>query len=78
MKNKELADCDIYFPTDKERLRIMSKIVEDFVKDIVTDEMKKVAVRMIESGKLTFDEIAEYLDLPLDMVKELSRELHSV
>lgn len=56
----------------------MSKIVEDFVKDIVTDEMKKVAVRMIESGKLTFDEIAEYLDSPLDMVKALSHELHSV
>lgn len=53
----------------------MSKIVEDLVKDIVTDEKKNAAIRMIESGKLTLDEIAEYLDLPIDIIKALSSEL---
>lgn len=53
----------------------MSKIVEDIVKDMVMDEKKNAAIRMLESGKVTLDEIAEYLDLPLDIVKTLSSEL---
>ena len=75
MYYKELADRARYFKTDKEGQRVMSKIVEDIVKDMVTDEKKNAAIRMLESGKLSLDEIAEYLDLPIDIVKTLSSEL---
>lgn len=71
MNYKELADRARYFKKDKEGQKVMSKIVED----IVTDEKKNAAMRMIEGGKLTLDEIAEYLDLPLDIVEALSSEL---
>lgn len=75
MNYKELADRARYFKTDKEGQKIMCKIVEDIVKDFVTDEKKNAALRMIESGKLSLDEIAEFLDMPLDIVKSLATDL---
>lgn len=64
-----------YLYTNTRATKSNGKIVEDLVKDIVTDEKKNAAIRMIESGKLTLDEIAEYLDLPIDIIKALSSEL---
>lgn len=75
MNYKELADRARYFKIDKEGQEVMCKIVEDIVKDFVTDEKKNAALRMIESGKLSLDEIAEFLDMPLDIVKSLVTDL---
>lgn len=40
----------------------MCKIVEDIVAKEVTDEKKNVALRMLERGELSNEEIAEDLD----------------
>lgn len=78
MNYKELADRARYFKTDKEGQKVMCKIVEDIVKDFVTDEKKNAALRMIESGKLSLDEIAEFLDMPLDIVKSIATDFQLV
>lgn len=49
----------------------MSKIVEE----IVNYEKTEVAKRMLERGKLTKEEIAEDLDLPLSVVENLANDL---
>lgn len=49
----------------------MYKIMED----MITGEKKNVAIRMLERGKLTQEEISEDLDLPLSVVKSLADEL---
>jgi len=45
------------------------------MEDMITNEKKSAAIRMLEKGKLTKEEIAEYLDLSLSIVEELAEEL---
>lgn len=71
MNYKELAGRARYFKKDKEGEKIMSKIVEE----IVNYEKTEVAKRMLERGKLTKEEIAEDLDLPLSVVENLANDL---
>lgn len=71
MNYKELAGRARYFKKDKEGEKIMSKIVEE----IVNYEKTEVARRMLERGKLTKEEIAEDLDLPLSVVENLANDL---
>lgn len=49
----------------------MSKIMEE----IINHEKIEVAERMLERGKLTKEEIAEDLDLPLSVVENLANDL---
>ena len=51
----------------------MSKIVED----MIMDDKKRSAMRMLERGKLTNEEIAEDLELPLEIVEELADSLQT-
>lgn len=74
MNYQELADRARYFKRDKEGQRIMSGIMEE----IVNDEKIEAAKRMLEKGKLTLEEISEYLDLPLSVVEKLSNNLQLV
>ena len=60
---------------DKEGQKNMSKIVEDTAKELVKYEKMEMAERMLERGKLTKEEIAEDLDLPLGVVEELANKL---
>lgn len=71
MNYKELAGRARYFKKNKEGEKIMSKIVEE----IVNYEKTEVAKRMLERGKLTKEEIAEDLDLPLSVVENLANDL---
>ena len=71
MNYKELADRARYFKKDEEGEKIMSKIMEE----IVNYEKIEVAKRMLERGKLTKEEIAEDLDLPLSVVENLANDL---
>ena len=48
--------------------------MEDMITDFITDEKKMAAFRMLKGRKLTYEEIAEYLELPLDVVKDLAKE----
>lgn len=72
---KVLADAANYLKKDREGIRSMCKAMEEMITDFVTDEKKMAAVRMLERGKLTRDEIAEYLDLPLSVIGELAEQV---
>lgn len=78
MNYKELVDRARYFKKDKEGQEVMCKIVEDIVAKEVTDEKKFAALRMLERGKLSNEEIAEDLDLPIDIVNGLADRLQPV
>ena len=51
-----LADTARYYKEDKEGISTMCKAMED----MITDEKREIALRMIEKGKLPLEEIAEY------------------
>ena len=51
----------------------MCKVMEE----MIMDEKKLAAIRMLESGKLTKEEIAKFIDLPLEVVKELAKSLQT-
>ncbi len=59
------------FKTDKEGRKIMSKIMEQ----LLNEEKIEAAKRMLERGKMTKEEIAEDLDLPLSVVERLENDL---
>ncbi len=71
MNFKMLATTTRYYKEDKEGIQAMCKIMED----MITDEKKNVAIRMLERGKLTKEEISENLDLALSVVESLADEL---
>lgn len=73
MNFKVLANAANYYKKDKEGIQAMCKAMED----MITNEKKSAAIRMLEKGKLTKEEIAEYLDLPLSIVEELAEELQT-
>ena len=56
----------------------MSKVFEDLAHEManayVCEQKIEWAKRMIEGGKLTVEEIAEDLDLPLSAVRELAEK----
>ncbi len=70
MNFKVLANAANYYKKDKEGIQAMCKAMED----MITNEKKSAAIRMLEKGKLTKEEIAEYLDLSLSIVEELAEE----
>jgi len=71
MNYKELADRARYFKKDEEGRKIMSKIMEQ----LLNEEKIEAAKRMLERGKMTKEEIAEDLDLPLSVVEILENDL---
>ena len=68
MNFKVLANTTGYYKKDKEGIQAMCKAMED----MITDEKKLAAMRMLERGKMTQEEIAEDLELPLEVVVELA------
>lgn len=74
MNFKVLANATGYYKKDKEGIQAMCKAMED----MITDDRKEAAIRMLESGKLTNEDIAKFLGLPLDVVEELAESLQTV
>ena len=74
MNYKELADRARYFKKDKEGEKVMSKIMEE----IINHEKIEVAERMLDDGEISVDKIAKYLELPVEVVKELADNLQLV
>lgn len=68
----ETGDRARYFKkVDEEGRKIMSKIIEQ----LLNEEKIEAAKRMLERGKMTKEEIAEDLDLPLSVVERLENDL---
>ena len=63
-----------YYKKDKEGIQAMCKAMED----MITDDRKEAAIRMLESGKLTNEDIAKFSGLPLEVVEELANSLQTV
>lgn len=70
MNYKVLAERTRYFKEDKECLESMCRVVED----MINEEVKEIAKRMLEDGKLSVEEIAEYTGLSKDEIKSFSDE----
>ena len=74
MNYKELVDRARFFKKDEEGRKIMSKIMEE----IINHEKIEVAERMLDDGEISVDKIAKYLELPVEVVKELADNLQLV
>lgn len=50
--------------------KLMCKVVED----MINEEVREIAMRMLENGNLSLEEIAEYTGLSEDEIKSFSDE----
>lgn len=78
MYYKTLADRVRYFKEDEEGVNAMSGIVEELMEEFIDDEKKESALRMLEDGKLSNQEIAKYLRLDIEVVEALEKEQKAV
>ena len=74
MNFKVLANATGYYKKDKEGIQAMCKAMED----MITDDRKETALRMLEDEELSKEKIAKYLNLPLEVVEELANSLQTV
>lgn len=74
MNFKVLAGVTGYYKKDKEGIQAMCKAMED----MITDDRKETALRMLEDEELSKEKIAKYLHLPLEVVEELAESLQTV
>ena len=63
---------------NKEKVRkligVMEEITEDVRRETTTKNIIDMAKKMLRKGKISFEEIAEYCNLPLEKVQELAAE----
>jgi len=71
MNYKTLAEQVRYYKEDAEGVATMCKIVED----LLNDEKKEAALRLLKMGKITKEEIAEALELPMEIIEDLALQL---
>lgn len=71
MNYKLLADRTRYFKENEKGVATMCKIVED----LISEEKKEIALKMLRDGKLEKEEIANYFGLTLDEVEVLEKEI---
>ncbi len=71
-----LAEQVKHFKNTEGGRKVMSKAVEEWAAELAAQEVlvtkKENARRMIAKGKLSLEEIAEYEDLPLEVVEQLA------
>lgn len=67
MHYKLLADKTRYYKKDERGVESMCKIVEE----LIEDEKREIAMRMLKDGKLQKEEIATYAGLTLEQVEGL-------
>lgn len=82
MKIKELADKTRYFKETQEGVNDMCKAIEDLrneaAKEAAKLEAYNIALKLLQRGKETFDEIAEDSGLTIEEVNELASQISSV
>ena len=75
MNYKILADRVRYFKEDKKGVATMSRVLEEMRKETARETAIKVAKGMLESGKLTYEEIAKITELTIDEVRALDEKV---
>lgn len=71
MYYKTLAEQVRYYKEDAKGVTTMCKLVEE----LIDMEKKESALKLIKIGKLSNEEIAECLSLPLEIIEELSKTI---
>lgn len=74
MYYKKLADRVRYFKEDEEGVQTMSGIVAE----LIDEEKRESALRMLRGGKLSNEEIAEYSGLDIEVVNDLEKEQKAI
>lgn len=76
MNYSQIADRVRYIKETEGGRENMCKIMEDLnrkaAKEAANEKQKKIAISMIEKGKLSYEEISEYTGLTVDEVKTLA------
>ena len=69
-----MAERTRYLKENPEGVSQMCKVIEDMRKEERKESMRIAALRMLADRTLALEKIAEYVDLPLDEVKQLQTE----
>ena len=72
MYYKQLADRARYFKEDERGVATMCKVMEDMRKETAEQTKIQSAINLLTIGKLSFEEIADAMELSVDKVKELA------
>ena len=75
MYNKVLADRVRYFKEDEKGVATMSRVMEEMRNETERAKAIKDAKGMLESGKLTYEEIAKIAELTIDEVRALDKKV---
>ena len=68
---KILADKTRYYKEDAKGVAAMCKIMEE----LIDNEKKEIALKMLKDKKLKREEIAQYFNLTLEQVEMLEEEI---
>ena len=71
MNYKILADRVRYFKEDEKGVATMCKAMEDMRNETIHENAVQIAKRMLKSGKLSYEEVAEFAELGVEEVKAL-------
>lgn len=74
MHYKILADQARYFKEDEKGVATMSKVMEE----LIDDEKRESAIRLLRQGILSNEKIAEGLDLDIEVVNTLEEEQKAI
>ena len=76
MNNEALADRARYYKKNEKGVMAMCKIMEDIAREAEQKSVREIAERMIRKGKMTLEEIADYVpELSLEELKKLEAEI---
>ena len=53
----------------------MSDITDEMIKETLLKTSRSIAIKMIEKGSFSLEEISDFTDLPIDEVKSLAASL---
>ena len=74
MHYKILADRVRYFKEDEKGVETMCKAMEEMRNETAHEKAVEIAERMLKSGKLSYEEIAEFAELTIEEVKALNEK----
>ena len=78
MHYKILADRVRYFKEDEKGVETICKAMEEMRNETAHEKAVEIAERMLKSGKLSYEEIAEFAELTIEEVKALIMELEEI
>lgn len=59
---------------DEEIWKAHNRSMERKMERKTEERIQKIAVHMLKSGKMSLEEISEYVELPLEKIRELNEE----